>query len=393
MANTLKFGKGTWATKTGSSMAYNDQNGNYKPLPFNVERDSIATRVNKQGLIEVVGKDKLRIDYKDSAKGVALLEPSRTNNLLRSEEFDNASWTKFSSGTGIAPVVTANYTTSPDGSNNADRVVFDKGSGTSGSDFSQMRQIVSDVGQGVSSVYIKSNTSDSYTMGIDPVGNATLITITPEWQRFTYSETTNDRLTIGLRASQTSNYADVSIWGAQMEAGSYATSIINTKGSAVTRLADACSGAGNEQVINSTEGVLYYEAKVKTDDIFAANCIAVSDGTDTNRLSIIMYGNINSIRASMNVGGVSQFDFNLPSGYIQEQYYKIAVSYKVNDCKIFINGTKISTDTSATMPSLATFDRLSFDLGQGSYDFYGNIKDVRVYNTALTDAELIALTT
>ena len=72
MAQTLKFGKGTWATKTGSSMAYNDQNGNYKPLPFNVERDSIATRVNKQGLIEVVGKDKLRIDYTDSAKGVAL---------------------------------------------------------------------------------------------------------------------------------------------------------------------------------------------------------------------------------------------------------------------------------------------------------------------------------
>ena len=92
MAQTLKFGKGTWATKTGSSMAYNDQNGNYKPLPFNVERDSIATRVNKQGLIEVVGKDKLRIDYTDSAKGVALLEPSRTNSLLQSNQFDTT-WT------------------------------------------------------------------------------------------------------------------------------------------------------------------------------------------------------------------------------------------------------------------------------------------------------------
>ena len=180
---------------------------------------------------------------------------------------------------------------------------------------------------------------------------------------------------------------------AQVEQGSYATSYIPTQGGAVTRNQDVCNNGGNEQVINSTEGVLYIEAKVKTDTIFSANCISISNGTDANRLSIIMYGNINSIRASMNVGSVSQFDFNLPSGYSQEQYYKIAVSYKVNDCKIFINGTKILTDTSATMPSIGTFDRLNLDLGQGLYDFYGNVKDVKLYNTALTDQELINLTT
>ena len=73
MAQTLKFGKGTWATKTGSSMAYNDQNGNYKPLPFNFERDSIATRVNKEGLIEVVGRDIPRIDYTDSTRGCSFV--------------------------------------------------------------------------------------------------------------------------------------------------------------------------------------------------------------------------------------------------------------------------------------------------------------------------------
>ena len=137
---------------------------------------------------------------------------------------------------------------------------------------------------------------------------------------------------------------------------------------------------------------MYLEAKVKTDTIFAANCISISDGTDANRLSIIMYGNINAIRASMNVGGVNQFDFNLSSGYPQEQYYKIAVSYKVNDCKIFINGVKVGTNISATMPSLATFDRLNLDIGNNLYDFYGNIKDSKLYNTALTDAELVALT-
>ena len=51
MAQTLKFGNGTWATKKGSTLAYNDENGNYKPLPFNFTRATSATRVNKQGLI------------------------------------------------------------------------------------------------------------------------------------------------------------------------------------------------------------------------------------------------------------------------------------------------------------------------------------------------------
>ncbi len=58
MAQTLKFGNGTWATKEGSALAYNDENGNYKPLPFDFDRASTATRVNKEGLIEVVGRDK-----------------------------------------------------------------------------------------------------------------------------------------------------------------------------------------------------------------------------------------------------------------------------------------------------------------------------------------------
>ena len=71
MAESFKYGNGVWATKEGSSLAYNDENDNYKPLPFSVTRDSIATRVNKEGLIEVVGKDKLRIDYTDSSNGVA----------------------------------------------------------------------------------------------------------------------------------------------------------------------------------------------------------------------------------------------------------------------------------------------------------------------------------
>ena len=50
MAQTYKFGNGTWATKKGSTLAYSDTNNAFKPLPFNFTRNSIATRVNKEGL-------------------------------------------------------------------------------------------------------------------------------------------------------------------------------------------------------------------------------------------------------------------------------------------------------------------------------------------------------
>lgn len=380
---------GNWAIKEDNLLAYKKDGTRFFNKEFDFTRNTTATFVDKDGLIKESATNTPRIDFTDDATGHLLLEPQRTNNLLRSEEFDNASWTKFSGGTGIVPVVTANYTTSPDGSNNADRVVFDKGSGTGGSDLSQMRQIVSDVGQGVSSVYIKSNTSDSYTMGIDPVGNATLITITPEWQRFTYSETTNDRLTIGLRASQTSNYADVSIWGAQMEAGSYATSYIPTYGSATTRNGEVCNNSGSVQDFNSEEGVLYAEIAALANDNIGRK-ITLNNGSNSQVVVLEYTSTSNQIRVFVSNGSLQFNEFITISDLTE--FNKIAIKYKENNFSLYVNGIEVATDTSGTTFPIGTLTNVNFDDGSGNADFYGKTKNLKVFKRAMSDGELYLLT-
>jgi hypothetical protein len=80
-------------------------------------RASSATRVNSDGLIESVATGVPRLDYSQGSCPSLLLEPQRTNLVLYSEEFDNASWEKTNT------TITANSTTSPDGNTTADKIV------------------------------------------------------------------------------------------------------------------------------------------------------------------------------------------------------------------------------------------------------------------------------
>ena len=124
MANTLNLGTdGQWATKENSLLSYNDENGNYKPLPFDFTRASSATVVNKAGLIETVGTGIPRIDFLGNTNGALKLEPQRTNLVTYSEDFSNPSWATTGSS------IVADSTTSPDGTLNADNLIEDTSSG------------------------------------------------------------------------------------------------------------------------------------------------------------------------------------------------------------------------------------------------------------------------
>jgi hypothetical protein len=168
------------------------------------------------------------------------IEKVRTNLLLQSEAFDNAVWSKTNvnvrQGSGIVADVTANYTTSPIGTLTADRVVLDLDGGTTSSDRSGLIQIIPTTSGITMSVYLKSNTS-SCTVRLFSTATAQMIAnVTTDWQRFVlpFDAAATIQLRVYLEGGATSDFADLSVWGAQAETGDIATDYIPTTTAAVS---------------------------------------------------------------------------------------------------------------------------------------------------------------
>ena len=393
MAQTLKFGNGTWATKKGSTLAFNDEDGNYKPLPFTTTRATSATRVNKEGLIEVVESDRPRIDYTDSADGVLLLEKAATNLVTHSEDFSNAAWVKLGAGTGSAAIVTSDYAISPDGTQNATRLQCDLNGGlTSSANQSLIYDSYTSSGNQSISIYVKSNTGSNQTIYFaNTQTSGDTITVTSDWQRFEFSHSTATYIVaIGLRGrsgGSIDDTADILIWGAQSESGNL-SSYIPTQGSAVTRVADTASGSGNSEVFNDSEGVLFANIAANANDL-SNRILSLSNGAYSNSTRISYNTTSNSIeyRVVSSSSIQAQLIYALPDIKTNN---KISVKYKSNDFALWINGFKVATDLSG-LTSIG-LDRLNFDDGGGAADFYGKTKEIGYYDTTLTDAELETLT-
>jgi hypothetical protein len=155
-------------------------------------------------------------------------------NLVRwSEQFEQGYWTKNLGGTGLAPVVTANDATAPDGTLTADKIVFDLNGGTTTTDRSDLQpNTATPTVIGITyifSIWLKTTDGSSLAVQFSHNGaSVSLVTVTGTWQRFTSTSytaaDTGRRPRVGLRgASGTGAFASLHVWGLQHEVGTAIT--------------------------------------------------------------------------------------------------------------------------------------------------------------------------
>jgi len=410
MANTLKFGDGKWATGEGTALAFNDENDNFKPLPFTFTRASKATVVNQSGLIEEVGNDVPRIDFQGNTKGALLLEPQRSNLFPYSNN--------YTSGWSVANLtITQNAGISPENINNASKIIASSNGTfsyvydqlTGGNSQYTISAFVKADGRNIVWLYIESGTSQGtiyfdlsdesmqVVSGTEGTPIGTITKMSNGWYRITH---TSDTITLssgsgigisdskGSPVTTTDGTNGVLIYGLQIEAGSYATSYIKTEGSAVTRVAETCEGADVSNII-SNQGTLYIEFDYLK-ETFSSGQYIFALGTDSNNVIWLRKeSGANTSTARIRTSSNNQYTesgIDIPTGI-----NKYAVTFSTSGSTIYLNGTEIySTTSSLTLPAFST---INFNLFSNSGDLFQETKDLRIYNTALTDQELASLTT
>ena len=374
---------------------------------FTFSRASSAIRVNKDGLIEEVNSNVPRLDYSDGSCPSLLLENQSTNLFPYSDA--SIGFTK----TNVT--ISNNQGTSPDGANNATKMLMSSGTGThrvyegisSSLDDNNTFSVFIKEQSEVSHIGLNADTTSgvAWFSGSDgSIINANGLdaktqSLANGWHRISISYVAdandggdNQFVKFSNRENTSPNPAfngteTVLMYGFQAEKQSYPTSYISTNGAIATRVAETCTDAGNSDTFNSEEGALFYKA-LFGEEHSDSRYISISDSSSSNRVIIGVTGGSSVLRAFLFSGGVEQAQ--ITETIDLSQTIKVCISYKQNEIKFYKNGFLVGEDTSATTP--VGLSKLSFNAYPSSANFYGKAKEVRVYNEALTDAELQELT-
>lgn len=319
-----------------------------------------------------------------------LIEEQRTNFLIGSADFTNA--TAWAIDSGI--VLTANADTAPTGTAVACQVAFGAGS----------RQLWSmalgspPTGTLTASIYIKGTAGETIKFGL--VGDEGIYTLDGTWQRLTRTSSTYTaaRVTVNTYSGVTAR--TVLVWGAQLEAGAFATSYIPTVASQVTRTADqaAVTGANFSRWYNQSEGTLLVEySRYQNVDFGVAAEIKPTSVNTPDRFDLLATSAADP-RAQLFPGGSVALDSTSTFGVLAANtIVKAALAYRSGDSAATRNGA--SPFTSATTFSAPSYTNLQ--IGNSDNGIYGpaatnplngHIRRIRYYPTRLSNAQLQALT-
>jgi hypothetical protein len=177
------------------------------------------------------------------------------------------------------------------------------------------------------------------------------------------------------------------MWGGQLENSTYATSYIPTLATSVTRLPDGAIKTGISSLFGATEGVVYLQVgRVRHSGVTGATKWFIEVRKDDNNSFGIGAGNTDvapNIRFVTNINGVVTTEAE-PNGFNNA---KIAIKYTSTQFKLFVNGILTNTINK----SIGNYSAVQFMEGAGQ-DLLMDLKNFKIFSTALTDAECVQLT-
>jgi hypothetical protein len=366
-----------------------------------------------------------RLTYQNGGGGCPslLLEKQSTNYCLWSEDF-TTTWSLTNT------IATANQTTSPDGTQNADKLSDTNGTG--------QHRYFQNVLTGLTnqtlsfSIYAKQGTHRYISWGVTDdtdyrgqvvvdlqtgtitdqftasatLSNLSVVSQGNGWYKIsgTIAVSANwaggNAYAFGLMlnssswstAGYTGNNTNFYIWGAQVEQSSYPTSYIPTTSSSATRVADACFKTGISSLIGQSQGTMFVDVDLTHPNASGTNEYLMQLYQAAGERIILYRDNSNGL-SYYYLKGTTIFFYN--SSVTTNGRHKLAFAYKSGDSAFYIDGVQIDTDTS----TFSAFSSLSeLHLGANYNPTQAEIGDYEyneaiVFPTRLTNAELASLTT
>lgn len=383
---------------------------------FTTTRASTGTYFDADGLLKTAAANVPRVQYNPVTRQNEgyLYESGATNLLVRSQEFDNASWGK------IGATITANAITAPDGTLTADKLVENTSTGghiavggfsvTSGVLY-VASCFLKAAGRGFAFLTVNTGfpvtaisvnlTTGAVTSAVGTPLNAVCTVIGDGWYRASFYVAATSTTTASVNVYNSAdgvwanrNYlgdgaSGVYLWGAMVEgsaAASYATSYIPTTSATVARSADVPTLATDTSWFNLTEGTFLIDmTPLGLQAGAAAELISFDDGASTNHYRIRFGSVIAGADFTVSSGGVNQVDTG--SFGVTAARGRYSFAYAVNDFAFTKDGQTVLTDVSGSLA--ASITRLVLGLNQGGAH---RVHRVAYWPKRLTNAQLQLLT-
>ncbi len=336
---SLVIGNGNWAIKSDNILGYKLIDGNYYSRDISVVRATTATRVNADGLVELV-----------------------PYNLLQySEQFNNAAWAQANSIS-----VSGNTAIAPNGTLTADTL-------SALMTASVIRQVVesSSSSQYVFSVWIKKASGNpSVRLRIEdnvaPYNSTSIIVVpTDQWVRYQINRTTGSNVNsiyADIFPDFVNGTGSIYVWGAQLVEGSTAKDYLPTTDRLDIARIDYSTGSSALLVEPQRTNLLTYSSSFDNgawllyqSSITSNSTISPSGVQDADTIVATINSTAVVYRSALTGANTSTFSFYIKAGTSSSLQYGVADGG--TDYDVFVN-LSTGTITSITSGITATITEL-----------------------------------